>query len=336
MSCMPFFIVNIFLGFSGFLLSGYIAHKKRQKKEHFVCPLRGNCHAVIHSDYSKFFGLSIEYLGMFYYALIAIGYGLLSTFADLNRELLTILFFVSTFALVFSFYLTFLQIFTLRKFCTWCLTSAALTLGIFVLSLNSSFDFLVLLLAVWKLPILILHVTAMAMGLGAATLADLFFFKFLKDYRISEMEQSVLKTFSQFIWLSLGLIVMTGLALFLPQQEFLLQSDKFLMKMIIVAVMILNGAVLNLYIAPRFLQLQFGKHAHIPGELVRTRKFAFLLGSISIVSWYSAFVLGMLASAPASFEVMWRVYLAMIICAVLVGQFLERFISSQARNQASV
>lgn len=332
---MPFYIINIFLGFAGFLLALYIAHKKRRKSEHFVCPLRGNCSEVIHSDYSTFFGIPVEYLGLAYYGTIAIAYGVRAIWPGLDGTFTLFLFAISTFALVFSFYLTFIQLFTLRKICTWCLVSATLTVVIFGISLSGSYDLLVPVLASWKMYLVILHVVAMAIGLGAATLADLFFFRFLKDFRISEMEASVLRIFSQCIWLALGLIIMTGLGLFIPQSDILLASDKFLMKMIVVMVIIVNGSFLNLFIAPRFLQIQFGKHHHQPGELVRTRQLAFVFGPISVVSWYVAFILGMLESAPAPLEVMWRTYLGLIILAVLCGQVMETLIDRRANRQTA-
>ncbi len=131
---MPLYILNIFLGFVGFLLAFYIAQKKRKKVQHFVCPLRGNCHDVIYSDYSRVFGIPIEYLGMLYYGIIALAYGFFSVVPHRSMSAVVIIFFLSTFAVVFSVYLTLLQIFTLKKLCTWCLISAGLTVCIFSLS----------------------------------------------------------------------------------------------------------------------------------------------------------------------------------------------------------
>lgn len=333
MTIMPLHIANIFLGFAGLLLSLYIAHKKRKKSEHMVCPLRGNCHDVIHSDYSRFLGIPVEYLGVLYYAIIAVSYGVRATMPAIDGPFTVFLLFVSTFAVVFSFYLTFIQLFTLRKLCTWCLVSATLTVLIFASSFAISRDAVLPFLVSAHALILMLHVVGMALGLGTATLADLFFFKFLKDFRISEMEADVLKIFSQIIWFTIGIVVMTGLGLFLPEADQLLTSDKYLMKMIVVGIIILNGAILNLLIAPRFLQIQFGKHEHQPGELVRTRRMAFLFGPISVVSWYSAFILGMLEESPAPFSTLWRIYVSLLILAVVAGQIAERLIDRRAHAQ---
>jgi uncharacterized membrane protein len=329
---MPELIINIFLGFAGFLLALYITHKKRRKSEHFVCPLRGNCTEVIHSDFSKFFGIGVEYLGILYYSIIAVGYGVRAMWPGFDENLVVFLLFLSTFALTFSLYLTFIQIFTLRKLCTWCLISAFFTLMIFIFSVSSSLSIVIPFLSESHTLIFLLHIVAIALGLGAATLSDLFFFKFLRDFRISEMEAGILNVFSRVIWFSIGIIVMTGLGLFLPEIGTLLASSKFLMTWIIVGVIILNSAFLNLFIAPRFIQIQFGDHKHQPGELARTRRLAFAFGPISIVSWYNVFLLTMLEQAPASLDVMWRTYVALLIAAVVIGQIAERWIESQAHK----
>lgn len=321
---MPLFILNIFLGFAGFLLALYITHKKHRKSEHFICPLRGSCTEVINSRFSTFFGIPVEYLGLAYYSIIAVGYGLRAVWPDFNGTLIVPLLFLSTFALIFSFYLTFIQIFTIRKLCTWCLISALFTLFIFCISLSTSIVSVIPLLIQYQTIVTLVHATVLAVGLGAASLADLFFFKFLQDSRISEMEADVLNTFSEVIWFSIGVIVMTGLGIYLPQMGTLLASDQFVMTLIIFSVIIVNGAFLNLFVAPRFLRIQFGEHEHAVGELTNTRILAFFLGPISIVSWFALFILTFLKTAPASFEVMWRTYIVFMIIAVLIGQLIQK------------
>ena len=329
---MPLSILNIFLGFAGFLLAFYIAQKKRRKVEHFVCPLRGNCHDVIYSDYSMVFGIHIEYLGMMYYGIVALFYGWYSLMPTMAEPAIPFLFLLSSFAVVFSLYLTFLQIFTLKKLCTWCLISAGLTVIIFILTCLSFFDILFQFFIEWKQVMFIAHVFGVAIGLGAATLADFFFFKFISDFRISEVEASILRTFSQVIWVAIGLIVMSGLAIFLPDYGTLWAMDVFRIKGLVAIVLLANSSVLNLYVAPRFLQIQFGKHDHVPGELTRVRTAVFALGPISIVSWYFLFVLVMLETLPASFDLLWRVYAALLLLAIVIGLSIGRVIDYRARK----
>lgn len=120
----------------GFSIAWYIRSHKRQTKP-LVCPFKSNCEAVIHSDFSRFAGIPVEILGLFYYAAIALTY---LTFA-LRPELKAVPWLtfgsltLTTAAFLFSLYLTFIQAFTIREWCTWCLFSAGLCLIIFSFSI---------------------------------------------------------------------------------------------------------------------------------------------------------------------------------------------------------
>lgn len=319
----------VFIGFSGFILALYLNHKKREQHESFVCPLKADCAQVIRSDYATFFGVSVERLGIAYYAFIAIGHGLFLIFPQELAWLDPYLLLASASAFFFSLYLTFIQLIVLRKLCSWCLLSAAFCLVIFVLTIVGMLDMVLPFLIDYHSIILIFHIMFVALGLGAATLTDVFFLKFLKDFRISEHEADVLSTLSQFIWFALCFIIITGFALFLPEAAYLQESPKFLAKMIVVAVIIVNGAFLNLYVAPRLVKISFGeRHRHREGELSRARRLAFALGSISIVSWYSAFILGSLPSTiPLSFFTFLKLYVLLLAIGVTIGQFAENRIS---------
>src|SRR3989338_6949307 len=143
----------IFIAFSGFFLAAYLFHKKRRKHEPFICPLRANCSEVMHSDYSQFLGIPVEVLGLFYYALLALVHGLV-LMQDSLRWLDSYLLLASSAALLFSLYLTAIQIVALKKFCTWCLLSATFCLAIFVLSVAGSIDVVVPLLVSYQTTIL--------------------------------------------------------------------------------------------------------------------------------------------------------------------------------------
>lgn len=128
------YLLNTVVGLAGFLLAAFMWNKKRQRKE-FTCPLKGKCHEVINSDYSKIFGIAVEKLGMLYYALIIVGYSLLVMelleFSLLNQSLLV----ATGLAFLFSMYLTYIQFFVLKKICTWCLVSASFCTVLFGSSL---------------------------------------------------------------------------------------------------------------------------------------------------------------------------------------------------------
>ncbi len=324
MNIFPYLLL-IFTAFGGFLLSFYIRHKKRSH-EKMVCPLKSDCDTVIYSPYSKFFGVPLELLGLLYYGLIAVGYALFLIFPTLATPLVVFgVLSATTAALLFSLYLTFIQAFTLKQWCTWCLMSAGFCVIIFATALSISELGFISLLAEHHNFIVILHIFGVALGLGGATIADIFFFKFLKDLRISEWEAGILHTLSQIIWFALAILVLSGIGLYLPEAQELNQSSKFLVKIVVVFVLILNGAFLNLLIAPKLVKISFGqKHHHQTGELHHIRKLAFALGAISLVSWYSAFLLGMLRFIPIDFLPLLLIYVGILSGAVMVSQLLER------------
>lgn len=325
------YLFLIFLGFAGFLLAFYIRHKK-QSHETMVCPLNSDCDAVIYSQYSKFLGIPVEFLGLAYYGLISVSYGTFLAFPSLaSPRAVFFILAITTTAFLFSMYLTAIQAFAIRQWCTWCLTSAGLCTLIFATALGSSHLGFIPLLAENRGFILLLHTVVAALGVGGATITDIFFFKFLKDFRISEWEADVLHTLSQIIWFALGILVLTGASLYLPEMQELNQSPKFLVKMLVVLVIIINGVFLNILIAPKLVKISFGeKHEHESGELRHIRRIAFALGAVSITSWYSAFILGILRNMAFGFLPILGAYIGVVFSAVILSQVVERLFAKQA------
>ena len=135
MSQAALYTIIIFLAFAGFLVARYIRHHKNNVEEALVCPLKANCDTVIHSDYSKFLGMPVEILGMVYYSLVAVSYGSFTIFPATSTDTTVFLVhFSSVAAFVFSIYLTLVQAFVLKNWCTWCLISASISASIFLIS----------------------------------------------------------------------------------------------------------------------------------------------------------------------------------------------------------
>ena len=143
---MSYYLGIILLSVGGFLIAAYIrSHKKTGQT--LICPAGTTCDTVIHSDYSRFFGIPVEFLGMAYYGIIAVSYGIFLVRPELAYPTVDFLLLgLSLVALLFSVYLTFIQAFTLRQWCTWCLISAAFSTAIFFLALaGSGYGFIELL-----------------------------------------------------------------------------------------------------------------------------------------------------------------------------------------------
>jgi uncharacterized membrane protein len=314
----------LILGLVGFLLSLYIYNKKHKKKS-LICPLRARCDEVIHSKFGSFLGIPVEVLGLGYYGIIALSHIVLLFIPTLGTEgVVFLLALLSAFAGLFSLYLVAIQAFVLHKWCTWCLLSAGISLTILFLTITSlPFD-LAGVLTEHRRVVTIFHLLGMALGLGTATITDLFFFRFLKKLRINEEEADTMHMLSNVIWIGLAIVVLSGIGLFIPESERLLASGKFMVKMIGVAVLIVNGFVLNIAIAPRLMHISYGEaHHHKPGELHIIRRSAFALGAISITSWYFIFVLGALRGVTFHFDILFLIYAVLLGGAILGSQVFE-------------
>ena len=131
----PLHLLIIFTAFGGFLIAFYIRHKKR-RNEALVCPLESNCEVVIHSRYSRLFGLPLEVLGLGYYAFVAVSHALFIIFPSFHQgESVMAIMVITIIAFLFSLYLTYIQAVKLKEWCTWCLVSALFCAIIFLASL---------------------------------------------------------------------------------------------------------------------------------------------------------------------------------------------------------
>jgi len=324
-------VIIIFAAFGGFVLAAYLNHKK-SRPEPMVCPLKGDCSAVIKSEFSSFFGIPVEKIGMAYYLAIAVAYGAFLALPGLVTPATAFLAIgASMAAFLFSAYLTFIQIGFLKSVCTWCLLSALLTTVIFVTSvIGSDLAFLEFLRTSQPL-IVTAYLAGLALGVGGATFDNVFFFKFLKDLKISHEEASILQTVSQVLWLGLGLVVISGVGLLLAAFTFGSLSAHLVAAALVVTVTTIAGAFLTLKITPHLVHISFGDdpHKNSQEELQRERKIAFALSAVSIVSWY--FLLGLTAWTPLAFSLtrILLVYVLVVGAAVFASQLLERHFGRQ-------
>ncbi|KKR62571.1 hypothetical protein A2643_01150 [Candidatus Nomurabacteria bacterium RIFCSPHIGHO2_01_FULL_39_220] len=141
-------IIIFILGVCGFLVAKHIRNHKT-KNTPLVCPINFDCHTVVHSDYAKFLGMPVEVFGMVYYAVVSLAYLFFILMPDslrgglniLQIDLVVLLIIMSLVAFLFSAYLIAVQIFILKKGCSWCIVSAFICLCIFFLTaLNYDFS----------------------------------------------------------------------------------------------------------------------------------------------------------------------------------------------------
>lgn len=176
------------------------------------------------------------------------------------------------------------------------------------------------------------HILGVCIGLGGATIADILFFRFLRDFRISKKEADVMRTLSHVILGALIIILLSGAALYFSDTATYNASPAFLAKMTIVIVLTVNGFFLHEYISPKLVRLSFAEHHRSTPELRLLRHVAFALGAVSASSWYFTFFLAMLKSLLIDITMFQIVsaYLFIVVCAVSGSQVLEHALHHHA------
>ncbi len=125
-----------------------------------------------------------------------------------------------------------------------------------------------------------------------------------------------MQTLSRIMWASVLLLALSGLGLFLLDPERLLASSKFLSKMMVVAVLVANGAFLHFFISPKIHRIAYMPADHPKKNAFRRfREKMFISGGVSIASWYYAFALAVSRFQDVPLLGYLGVYLVLLIMA---------------------
>jgi hypothetical protein len=169
----------------------------------------------------------------------------------------------------------------------------------------------------------IFHLLGAVIGMGGAFASDLIFFSSIRDEKVSRTEMRFLRLGGKMVWLGLAIIVASGIALVAENPERYLASPKFLAKMTIVAVLIVNGVLFHLVHIPR-LERHAGTHFPSSDEFVRNVPILLASGAISTVSWLGAFVLGAAGGLDYPYIVFVGAYLSVLAIAIGAVLFFKK------------
>lgn len=124
------------LAFLGAMVSSYLTYVHWARTA-ALCVGFGDCEVVNQSVYSEVVGVPVALLGLAMYAAI-LGGSLWSATsppeAPLRPFIALVIFGISLMGVLYSAYLTYVELFILRAICPWCVVSAVLVSFIFVLS----------------------------------------------------------------------------------------------------------------------------------------------------------------------------------------------------------
>ncbi len=126
------------LALIGFLDSLYLSLSRIQTSTSMVCPSGGGCEAVQASAWSTIppgNGLPVAFLGVGGYLVFLI-LGILSTQTNTLGPvpLPTLILFIASAGVLFSLYLVMIQLVIIQEICFWCMVSAGIELGIWIIA----------------------------------------------------------------------------------------------------------------------------------------------------------------------------------------------------------
>jgi uncharacterized membrane protein len=120
---------------AGIGIAGYLTYVKLFGLKPYCADL-GNCDAVQNSAYAEFFGIPVAVLGLLTYAaLLVLWWVKRADWRGLGYPARLAFFFVSLIGVLFSAYLTYLEIWVIHEICPWCVASAIVMACLFVLIL---------------------------------------------------------------------------------------------------------------------------------------------------------------------------------------------------------
>lgn len=118
---------------AGFFVAAYLTLYKLGMIGALTCSV-GSCETVQLSRWATFLGLPVALWGVGYYALVfaLTLVGIQERFAD-SRGLSIALVLLTGWGLIFSTWLTYLELFVINAICQWCVVSALLAAALFVI-----------------------------------------------------------------------------------------------------------------------------------------------------------------------------------------------------------
>lgn len=323
----------IICGIGGFLLSLYI--KKEKHDEHLVCPLGQNCNQLVTGKFSKFLGIPIEHIGLVYYGFVVLFYA-----ATLFREIpplfswLALL--VTGGAFAFSIYLTVIQLFVVKKWCTLCLGSGALSFLIMVMSFllyDANFvEFAYSYRDIFKW----VYIAGVLAGTLITTFHARTFVRFLRDFSISRKEERRLEMFSHTAWVALAFVVLTGIALLLTDTwREVTGGSRFIVITIVTGILIVYEVVLNMVVGKKLIDIHFGDSPQLDDhEHSMQRKIAIGFVTTGVVSWYTLLALSAFQWFRFSSAGLLLFYIILLVFGLFIALRTEHIIYLKSKYSA--
>jgi uncharacterized membrane protein len=324
-------LILIILSLGGLYIANKIRYEKKMGHK-MVCPLDGNCEEVLTSDFSKMVGVPIELAGIVYYLIILISTVLFIFIPSLNFSIFGIILFGMTlFGFLFSIYLTSIQAFYLKNWCTWCLYSALISTLIFIVATINFYLNLNILIEVMKnIPwfFIAVNIFAYALGTSLAIVTEILTLRFLKDFKIDQKEKMVLLYLWQILWSAIFLVIISSFAIFVFNLEVFENPKIFEIRTIIFILIVFASILMSIFILPKLDKSKISCSVmHIRTASIY-RNLAIFFSTIILVSWTLNVFISQFFYTSCSYKKNMVLYLVIIftsaIFALIVFQYRDK------------
>jgi len=173
---------------------------------------------------------------------------------------------------------------------------------------------------------LTLHLIGVILGAGSALVSDALFFGVIRDRNINTTELKMLSLVSRLVWIGLALLLISGIVMLVLGNFVLLGEPSFQMKMLLVALIIINGILFHKQHLPFLKKMVKVKNLEddISDNLSDRRhfKYMFVSGALSMISWLAVIILGSMRSIDLSFVSLLLIYLGSLGVSIIASQLM--------------
>lgn len=174
----------------------------------------------------------------------------------------------------------------------------------------------------------ILHVIGAVVGAGTVLINDLQLMRAIGDKDLGVAYQKSAGFLSKLIMAGLVLLIVSGIY-FMISKPFFWQSEKIVTKLAIVAVLLVNGVMMNLLVHPKLNRIKPTDWTEKSQALKKLINFGLPFGVISIVSWFAALFLGAAGRQSWNAPIILAVYALTLVIVYVVTRYIinKRFVA---------
>ncbi len=167
---------------------------------------------------------------------------------------------------------------------------------------------------------LVLHILFAVIGVGSVTIVDYFHLIGLRSKRLEKRLVFIYPFLSRMIIGALGGMFITGVLLVANKPE-LLSSSLFQLKMALFLVIVVNGFFLHKHVSPNLTKCIENGKKYCTQKILWVSAIS---GTISIVTWYSVFILALTKSYGYTLSNFLYAYITALAFVFLITLLTEK------------